>query len=223
MMNSMTPRRVATTAALLCAAATPAALAADELPRGLARLAPADFAARIEILDDPIEPAVLLSTRAAHRQGLPMAGGFVEDAHLATEIDRTTGAARWQASFDLVNFARRAEVVVVSYRAGGVAQRAAPRSVTHHLAVCAPGDAADPCHARMRVVIALDEATVREIAGAYRPGSREAWRVGFVDTSGERLTAGLAPAEAAGLLLAVERWRDQRAAAVKPGTVFAAR
>ncbi len=191
-------------AALVCAAAPQAASAYDRLPDPLASLTPADFAQDIQVLDDPLEPMTILSTRDGYTRGRSIEGAHASDVHLRVLVDRASGRTVWQVWHELVTTSGHKHVTAVHYRAGG---EPAPLALDHWLDQCPPTDGIGSCNQVTRIGFALPEHAVREMAAAYAAGSREPWRLRFKDASGHDVTGGLAPAEAAGLVQALDTWR----------------
>lgn len=189
---------------------TGAAAAYDQLPRSLARLTPAEVADRIHIDDDALEPHVVVSTEKAWDRGHSIEGAHASDVHMRALVDRHSGAVRWQVWHDLIYPSRQSEPVGVNYRAGGRLEQADLLLAEHWYDDC-PGTDAVPvsCSKHARFVFEIPGAVVEEIAGSYRPESRDPWRLRFKDENGGSITGGLAPAEAAGLLQAVQRVRTQ--------------
>lgn len=188
-----------------------AASAYEQLPRPLARLTPADFAGQIQIVDDPLEPAIVLSTRDGYARSRALKGARADDVHLRALVDRQTGRVTWQVWHDLIYVGGRKNVSAVHYRYAGERRAAEPVTVRHWLDQCPPTDGIGACNQVSRIVFELPEKTIREIAAAYGAGAREPWRLRFEDANGRDVTGGLAPAEAAGLVQALEAWRDTAA------------
>lgn len=199
---------LASLAAALCAA-TPA-MAYEKLPTTLAGLSPADFAEDVHIEDDPLASAIVVSTHPGYKRGRSLKGALADDVHLRALIDRASGKVTWQVWHDLAYVGGRKEVHAVHYQAAGGVRETRPFHVEHRLDRCPPTDGVGHCGEAMTIGFELPEATVREIAAAYAPGSRAPWRLRFKDTGGRDVTGGLAPAEAAGILHAVEAWRRSR-------------
>jgi hypothetical protein len=177
------------------------------LPRGLAALSSADFAARTQVVDDPLEQAVVLTTASAYKRGQAMDGAFATDVHLRAAVDRASGKVTWQVWHEMINFRQKLHVAAVQYRSGGALQAGQPARVEKWDEVCQMADTNAPCFTHLRVVFDLPEAAVREIAASWSAGSRTAWPVRFKAEAGDDVTGGLAPAEAAGLVQAVDAWR----------------
>ncbi len=179
------------------------------LPRGLASLSPDHFVERVVVVDDPLDDEITLSTERGYKKGQPMRGVFADDVHLRARISRSNGKVTWQVSHTLINFGARANVTQVVYSDGQRNVTVAPTKVDRWQDVCSPGDTAGPCFEYMRVVFDVPQPVVDLIASGYRPGSREPWKLRFRDDAGTDMAGGLAPAEAAGLLLAVREWASK--------------
>ena len=178
------------------------------LPRKLAAMTPADVSAGARIMDDPREHHILISTQSAFRSSRPIAGGLEAQTYLSATVERRTGATHiklWQKT--LYKGARK-DLHQVNYRSRD-------RIVAHDLAVaihepddCPGVDRAGSCVLGKTAAFELSEGLVREIATLYQPGSREAWSFRFKDRNGRDVIGGIAPAEALGLLQAIENWRE---------------
>lgn len=197
---------IAATTVLGFAMIQPAA-AYDRLPQALAQLSPADFASQVRVIDDPREAAIVLSTEEAYTRARAIKGAHADDVHLRALVDRRTGKVSWQVWHDLIHVGGERSLHAVSYQAGGMLQQAQPTIVERWLDRCPPTDAPGACNQAVRVAFDVPEQTVREIAQAYRPGERMPWQLSFKDSHGRDVTGGLAPAEAAGLIAALEAWR----------------
>lgn len=205
----MISRPAAILSVLALAIAAPA-LAYEQLPGGLAKLTPADFAGKVSIAEDTLAQATVISTRKGYTRDRGLRGVHADDVHLRAVVDRRTGAVSWQVWHRLVYTGGKREIVSVHYTASGVPRRSAVIQAEHDFTQCPPTDGIGSCNRVIGFAFELPEQTVREIAQAYRPGQRTPWRLRFEDVDGREVTGGLAPAEAAGLLHAVEEWRRAR-------------
>lgn len=205
MLRSLSALRTA-----LAAAALPLPAAAiEELPRSLARLSPADFAEQVKIADDPQARAVVLFTREGYTRTRAIKGAHANDVHLRAVVDKHSGAVTWQVWHELMYVGGEKEFHAVDYVSDGAVQRVRPLAVDHWLDQCPPTDGVGFCNRNTRVGFALPERTVHEIAAAYRAGERAPWRFRFKDARGRDVTGGLAPAEAAGLVQALDAWKSR--------------
>ncbi|CDO36954.1 MULTISPECIES: hypothetical protein [Novosphingobium] len=185
------------------------ALAYDRLPTGLAQLTPDEVRERVEVHDDPATPHVVVSTREAWDRGRSIGGAHARDVHLRALVDRQSGAVRWQVWHELVHPGPAPRVVGVKYEAGGQIAQADLLVTDQWKEDCPSVDAIHrECNRHTRLVFELPENVVSEIAEGYRPQSRSPWQLKFKAEDGKSIRGGLAPAEAAGLLHAVETVRQ---------------
>lgn len=196
--------------ALAALAFPAAALAVDSLPRSLAELSSGDFASRVEVTDDPSGAAVVLSTREGYSRARAVKGAHANDIHLRAVVDRNSGRATWQVWHELVTVRGHEGITAVHYMLGGKSRTARPLKAEYWLDDCPPADGLGACNRFTRVGFELPERAVREIASAYERGSRRPWKFRFQDASGRDVTSGIAPAEAAGLVRALDTWRRER-------------
>jgi hypothetical protein len=196
-------------AAVLLIQPQPAA-AYDRLPQKLAALSPADFAARVRIENDAVMPSVVLSTQDGYTRGRSIKGALADDVHLRAVVDRRTGNVSWQVWHELAYVSGPRELDTIDFRVRGTAYQVRPLVVDHRLDRCPPTDAIGHCGHAMRVVFEVPDPVVREIAESYRPGERGPWQLRFRSSQGEDMVGGISPAEAAGLIQALEAWRSGR-------------
>jgi len=199
--------KLAILAAALPLIPTAPASAYERLPTGLARLSPTDFAGKILVIDDPLEPNVVLSTRDGYKRGRSLKGAQADDVHLRVVVDRETRRVSWQVWHEISYAGARRHVESVHYLSDGALEQSEVMGVESWLDQCPPTDGIGSCNQFMKVGFELPDRTIREIASAYRPGQRTPWRLRFKDRNGRDITGGLAPAEAAGLVDALETWQ----------------
>jgi hypothetical protein len=202
-------RAIGALACVLGAFAVAQPASAAELPRSLAKLSPADFASRIKVENDPLEDSVIFSSQSAYKRDRMTRGAFSGDAHLRAVLDRKTGAISWQMWNDLSYSGARKSFGKVHFITKGSLHKVSPSVKENWIDDCPESTVS--CHQYLRVAFELPEDTIREIADAYRPGNRTSWKMRFKDDNGHDVTAGLAPAEAAGLISVVERWKQKQA------------
>lgn len=202
-------------APLQLALAAPA-MAYDELPSGLARLSPTEFADQISLLDGPLEPAIVLSTKNAYKRGRGIEGAHASDVHLEALIERKTGAVSWRVWHQLVYVGDPRNLTSVQYRTAGELRQSDALTIEHWLDGCPPTDGIGSCNQVTRVGFELPEHVVHEIAQSYSPGQRTPWQLRFEDSRGRDITGGLAPAEVAGLAQAVAEWRSTKTGSQRP-------
>lgn len=183
------------------------ASAYELLPEKLASLSPQDFAQKVHVEDDPLEPAIQFSTQHGYTRGRSIEGAYANDVHLRAVVDRNAGTVRWQVWHEFINVRGHKNVTAIHYLKGGTMTTAAPVTLDRWLDQCPPTDGVGSCNQFTRIAFELPEDVVREVAASYRAGSREPWRLRFKDASGRDVTGGIAPAEVAGLVQALDSWR----------------
>ena len=200
-------RPIWTLAIVLAVVSAHPAYAYRSLPRALASMSPADFARSVRITDDAHGAATVLSTSEGYTRARSIQGARADDVHLRASVDRATGRVTWHVIHDLITIRGHRKISVIEYVAGGERRVVRPSAIDYRLDHCPPTDGIGSCNPFTRIGFELPEHTVQEIANSYRAGSREPWRVYFRDKSGNAIVGGIAPAEAAGLIQALDAWR----------------
>ncbi|WP_157218218.1 hypothetical protein [Flavisphingomonas formosensis] len=188
-----------------------AASASDTLSKRLAAMTPADFESRTSIVNDPLEPDLVISTEKAHRGRQPIRDGLADNVYVRALVARDTGAVRFQIWHDIAYWGQRKELYQVNYVAGG-ALKSDPLAIAAHRAdECPFVDEVVYCKLNKTLVFEVSEPVMREIAQQYQPASRDPWSFRFKDRLGRDVTSGIAPAEAAGLLRVLDKVRSAAA------------
>lgn len=193
-------------ASLACAA--PQAVAYEQLPHGLARLSPADFARAVSISKQS-DSITVLSTQNGYTRSRAAQGARAEDVHFRAVIDERNGKVSWQVWHRLVHTWRRMDIRAIRYELGGAIRIITPKLVEHGTDRCPPTDGVGSCNTTVDVMFELPEDAIREMASNHREDTRNAWRLRFVMMDGAEIVSGIAPAEAAGLIHAYESWRHR--------------
>ena len=191
----------------------PAVVAAqnDRLDRHrerLSRLTAEDFAEDISIRDDDLEIIATIDTSEGYR----VRGGFFStertDNFLRSTINKQTGETHYLL-YQTITYTSLPQrwrwYERANYQSPNGLSTARLESVTREVVSCVSRDL---CVFREDFVLRLTEEAVRWIAN-HEPG--EFWRFRFVANDGEDWDDILAPAEAAGLLIAVDNYRSARA------------
>ncbi|MBC2667197.1 hypothetical protein H7F51_16880 [Novosphingobium flavum] len=169
-------------------------------------LTPEGVAALVTVKGDELEPVTVLTTAEAWKSKGAFTDPVRSDAMLRAFISTRTGEVRWQVYEEVsYNYAYRMFRQAVYATAAG-AQSAAVTELAHEVLGCFGGT----CSYRDTLGFDLPEAAVREIAAQYHPGGSPLWRFRFKAQSGLDWEDRIAPAEAAGLLLAVEHRTSKR-------------
>lgn len=191
------------------AATVPAtsAIATAQLPIRVAALPADHFARAVEVKDDQLEPYVSFSSRKAHKGRHALGAGTEGDLHLTAHLDRNSGAMSYRVWHEITNTDAPRELTRVHYRAAGKVTQANLSVASHWESNCVPQETGGQCDQRIRVAFDLPEQVVREIAAGHEQGSRQGWAFRYKDAQGSDIDGVLAPAEAAGLIHAVDAWR----------------
>lgn len=205
--STMRSRRLGWAAAtvLLAVGGAAQASAPKPVPSALARMTPEDVAARVEVRDDPLEEHIRFSTKPVHRRGSAADGVAVNDGYVTALRSREGGEVRWRVNHELSYLGARRDLRVVHLRTAQGLEKIPPSAVRRWDDGCP--EPSTLCLQHVRVEFEAPERVIREIAAAWKPGGREAWPLRFKDAYGQDVTVGLAPAEVAGLVQAVDAWR----------------
>jgi len=185
------------------------AQAYDQLPKPLARLSPEQVAQKIRIENDPLDRFMTLSTQPSWQRGRSITGAYATDVHLRALVDRETGKTRWQVWHELDYRGNARHFTAVAYRTGGQRVEVPLQDVENWNDYNVDNDGFRRHSQHARIVFELPEGVVMDIAASYRAGSREPWRLRFVERGGQNVTGGLAPSEVAGLVQALQKWQGQ--------------
>lgn len=180
------------------------------LPRRLAVMTPDAVSALAHVTDDPQARYVVISTKGAFGGDRPINGGLQAQSYLSATIERDTGVTRFQLWQETRYKGARKELYQVNYQSQDRLVKTDLRVAAHGPDDCPGVDRAGLCVHSKTAAFDLSERLVREIGTLYQPGSREAWSFQLKDRNGRDVSGGIAPAEASGLLLALEQWRERR-------------
>jgi hypothetical protein len=186
-----------------------AASAIKRLPKHLAAMTPAQFEHRTAVLDDPFEPTIVISTEKAVNDRRTIADGLTQDVHLRALIDRETGVTRLVIWYNLAYWGAHKSIYQVHYRADGGLRKAEMLMIAHQSDNCPAVDAVGSCIRNKTLAFEVPETVLREVARDYVPLSRAPWTFQFKDSRGDDVMGGIAPAEASGLLRALDKWRSE--------------
>lgn len=174
----------------------------DKQLRQLQALTPEKIAQDIVIQDDALEPVAVLSTEKAW----VARGGFTDpvrsDNLLRALIMKSSGEVRFQLYHEVTYTDDWRRFDRINYLSDGAPASAPLRSLAQEVLTCQYG----PCVHREVVAFDLPRELVEDIAAQYVPGASPLWRYRLKARNGFDWDDRLAPAEAAGLLMAVEKY-----------------
>lgn len=193
--------------ALLLPASVAAQAATD---RRLAAMTPESFRAAAATDDDPLEFDAVISTERGYRRGKPAKGTIDSDAYLRAVIDKRSGVARYEVWQDIRYFGPRRSYGTVHYAAGAGIERMPLAIARHGADLCPNAETNGECVLTKTMAFPIDTALLRDVAERYRAGDADGWRFKLKDETGSDVVSTIMPAEAAGLLLAVDDYQAQR-------------
>ena len=149
--------------------------------------------------------SVTIDTGRGFIESHGLMAGDSDDNYLRAVIDPASGGVRYQA------------VQTVTYKGGWRYFHQAEFDggggkldiIVREVAGCY-GSKTSSCTLREAVAFDIPEAALRALAASYRPRSRTSWPYRLKATANADFDGRFAPAEAAGLLLAVDKWVAKR-------------
>lgn len=184
---------------------TSAAQASAVLPKRLAELTIADFAARTDVSAVPDADSMTFSTEHASKSEGRSKWLFIEEAFARLVVDNRTGERSWEIWHEVSRSGGIGRIADVRYTAKGLEHSAQPEEVEEWIGYCGPADWEPGCRKFTRFKFRLPEEHVRALAGDMQEvGSRRAWTLEMRDQKGRVAKVGFAPAELGGLLKAFE-------------------
>ena len=188
--------------ATLCAA-VPAAAYVPTAEDKLYALTPTDF--QLSARSRTEGAALTIDTARGFIESHGLMAGDSDDNYLRALVDPASGAIRFQA------------VQTVTYKGGWRYFHQAEFQggggkldiIVREVAGCY-GSKTSSCTLREAVAFDIPEAVLRALAASYRPRDRNRWSYRLKATANADFDGGFVPAEAAGLLLAVDKLRAKR-------------
>jgi len=192
---------------LMVAALAAATFGAAEAKAGVTA---AQVHARTVVVDDPLEHHTVVSTERAVRSGRGVLNNSWNDNHLRAEIDKRTGAVRYEVRQALQYHGVHRDYRTVNYiGADGLVSAELTRLGDNREACIGPDTLG--CFGREDVAFEVDEATLRRVA-AGDVAADPAWAFKFKAGKGAEQRDGISRAEVAGLLAAVDSYRQRTVA-----------
>lgn len=177
--------------------------------RKLFAMTPEQFAAKVAVKDDQFETEISFNTEAGWRES-------PSDAFLRAYVDKTSGKVTYQL-YQIVRFRGDWPFyrTINYYTPEGL--REGELSRIHSDVDCGAIRWGGSCSMYEHVGFELPEALVRYIASVYKPNTAVMWKYKLKGrfSDGDHVD-GIMPAEAAGLLAVVDRYRASRGLAALP-------
>ena len=208
---------VASAAAALALSASPLVLAqsaerytvippSDRQMRQLQALTPEGVAEQILIEDDDLEVIATLTTLDAWQSNGRFTDQVKSDNFLRAFVNKATGATSFQL-YQIVTYSddwRR--FATVNYITSNGPKTAELDQIAAETIACY----AEICTHRETVGFMVPREVLEEVASTYTPSNSPFWRFRFKARSGFDWEDRMSPAEAAGMLLAADRFNAQR-------------
>jgi len=177
-------------------------------PRSLLAMSPAAFRSATIVQDDPLESHATLSTEKAHRERWTWLKPDGHDNHLRAIVDKTSGATHYEVRTTVRYFGTQRDYRSAHFATEGGLRRAELSLARHGRENCATNDNNFNCALTKTIAFTVDEDVIRAIAARHAVGKPESWRFKLKDDGGNDIVSGIVPAEAAGLLDAVDGYRS---------------
>lgn len=196
----------AAVAALVLAAATaPTAAQASGAPSRLATIAPEQFQARTQVIDDHLEAETLISTEKAFRTRRGIFDTGWSDNHLRAVIDKRTGAVRFEVRQTLKYAGSFRGYDQVNYQTSAWPLSAAVTKLRDNRVGCSQIEAAEIC--AEDVTFPVDEKHLRDVAARYDPAAPGQWAFKFKAGDAFEHRTGIVHAEVVALLRVVDDYK----------------
>jgi hypothetical protein len=177
------------------------------------QLTPEGVAAIVTIRDDELETVATLDTSRAFSSRGRFTDRVRSDVFLRALVDKGSGKIIYQV-YENVSYSgdwRNFSSVNIATSEGPLSVPL--QNISSRVLTCAYGLCAREDH----LAFVVPETVLRSIAATYRPGASLAWRFRFKAQNGVDWEDRIMPAEIAGLLIAVDRFRSGRPAQLERG------
>ena len=199
-----------------------AASAAEKAARELAELTPENVAARVTVKDDVLEASAVFTSEAVYQERKGLLGTVPSDSFVRAFVDKRSGAVSWQVYVVTNYIGSRRFFEQANFQTTNGVETVPVTVIDRQVQTCI--SAAD-CVYTEQVGFTLSDELTRALARLYDSrGPLAIWRFRLKAKSGEDFTDGLAAAEVAGIVKAVDDWRARHtlnagAAAARPAPV----
>jgi len=173
----------------------------------LTAMTPAQFHAATLTRDDPLEFETTITTERGYRRGKAAKGTIDSDTYLRAVIDRQSGATRYEVWQEIRYFGPRRSYHAVHLEGGDGLARMPIAIARHGGDLCPNAETNGECVLTKTIAFSIDEPLLRDLAARYRSNGAQDWQFKLKDQGGLDVVGAIVPAEAAGLLLAVDAHR----------------
>jgi hypothetical protein len=178
-------------------------------PKSLLALTPERVRTATTVIDDPLEFDATFSTEKAHREGWLLLKPDGHDNHLRAIVDKRSGQTRYEIRTKLRYWGTQRDYKSAHFATDGGVQKADLTLTRHGQEFCSTNDLNFACPLTKTIAFEVDESVIRSIAAKYQASGQQPWGFKLKDDTGYDVTSAIVPAEAAGLLQAVDNYRTQ--------------
>ena len=177
----------------------------DRQTRQLFAMTPSDFQRVVDLKDDSLEPIAVLTTMQGFQKKAGLLGVVYSDSFLRAFVNKDTGATTFQVFVYMSYDAEWQFFQSVNFRTQSGLHSAVLTVIGRDVLSC---NSIGCLHVE-KVGFGLTENDVRWIANQYDPQTPNPWQFRLKAKSGNDPTGNLMPAEFAGILAAVESYRQK--------------
>lgn len=179
------------------------ALPTDKQVAILQSMTPQEVARGVTVRDDDLETAATLTSEAAYQTNGRFNDRVRSDNFLRAFIDKKTGEARFQVYQEITYGVAYRNFQTVSYSTTDGPSNSDLEVISHDMP-CNYG----VCFYKDIVGFTVDEQVLRAVAAGYKAGNSPYWRFRFHAQNGLDWNDRMMPAEVAGMLAAVDTYRQ---------------
>lgn len=192
--------RLALAGALLNA--SPASAKEDKQVVALLAMTPKDFADRVSVKDDELEPAVVMTTANGFQYKVGLFKQVTADVFLRAFLDRKTLRARYQIYYSVTYQARSWAFIEQANYIGSKGLETQPVVKIASDVSCGRYG----CSFVETVGVDISEDDLRWLASRYQPATDNPMKVRFKTKASGDVETSILPAEAAGLLQRIDAY-----------------
>ena len=190
-----------------------------KLPKQMQKLlamTPDQFAACATVSDDSLDVIAKITTEPCFRETRGLLKIVWNDNFVRAHIDKKTGAATYQIYQAIMYEGDWRFYRTVNYETPDGPRSEPVTEISRDVVGCSAGRYSSGCTLSEHIAFSVDEKLLRTIAGKWQPGAVAGWRFKFGAKAAEDWQDGMAAAEVAGILQAVDKYRAARGLPSQP-------
>ena len=178
----------------------------DKQAKALFSMTPGDFASKVQIKDDALEPVVTFSTVDGFQKKDGLLRMVNQDLFFRAFLAKKDRSVRFQVYASIVYMGKWQFFETVNYETGELPESKAVTPISREVLSCS---GMGGCMYTEHVGFQVPEDLLRKIAEKYNPQVISVWRVRFKAKTGTDWDLMVSPAEIAGLLQAVDNFKSR--------------